>query len=254
MEGNSTSSSYAKAIEGYISTENQELDNAIGGGMPIPSLILIEGNNDSGKTILAQQLLYGALAQDHRVTAVTTENTTRSFLAQMKILNLNVEKPFIEGRLRIVSIHLRNTVWTGYRLSRLIATLTDFIVRDRSRIFFIDSLTHMFAEASVDDILTFLSRIRKLTEPDQKVATAKSVVGTLHVNFRGEESERLLVRIRSLSDVHIKLTKDVAQGQVVRSIEVAKMKGSKLMANRITRFEIHPAFGLRIVPTSEALA
>jgi len=243
-----------KEIEGYISSENNELDNAMGGGMPIPSLILMEGNNDSGKTILAQQLLYGSLTQGHRVTAVTTENTTRSFLAQMKILHLNVEKPFIEGRLRVVPIHLKNVVWTGYRLSRLLATLTNFIMRDRSKIFFIDSLTYMFAEASIDDILTFLTRLRKLTEPNPEVTATKAVIGTLHVNFRGEESERLLVRIRSLCDVHIKLTKDVAQGQVVRSIEVAKMKGSRLMANRITRFEIHPAFGVRVVPTSEALA
>ena len=246
---------YMREIEGYLSTENRELDVALGGGMPIPSLILVEGNNDSGKTILAQQLLYGALTQGHRVTAVTTENTTRSFLAQMKILHLNVEKPFIEGRLRVVPIHLKDVVWTGYRLSRLLSTLTKFIVRDRSKVFVIDSLTYMFSESSIDDILTFLTRLRKLTEPNPEATTAKAVIGTLHVNFRGEaDSERMLVRIRSLCDVHLKLTKDVAAGQVVRSIEVSKLKGSKFMANKITRFEIHPAFGLRVVPTSEALA
>jgi len=40
----------------------------------------------------------------------------------------------------------------------------------------------------------------------------------------------------------------------VRRIEGCKLKGSQMMANKINSFEIHPAFGVRIVPTSEALA
>jgi flagellar protein FlaH len=245
----------AAAVEGYISTENYELDNAFGGGIPIPSLVLIEGNNDSGKTILSQQFIYGALTQGHSVTALTTESTTRSFLAQMQLLHLDVNKPFIEGRLRVIPIHVKNVTWTEYRLSKLLAMLTNFIGRDLSKVFVIDSLTYMFAEARIDDILTFYSRLKKLTEPNlPEVAATKVVIGTLHVSFHGDASEPVLVRIRSLCDAHIKLSKDVAQGQVVRSIEVAKLKGSKLMANKITRFEIHPAFGVRVVPTSEALA
>jgi flagellar protein FlaH len=133
--------------------------------------------------------------------------------------------------------------------------LTGFIEHNKSRLFLIDSLTYMFAEAGLDDILTFFSRLKKLTEPDlPEFARSKTVIGTLHSNFHGDESEQLLVRIRALCDAHIKLSKDVASGQIVRRIEVCKLKGSQLMTNKINSFEIHPAFGVRIVPTSEALA
>jgi len=239
----------------FISTNNRELDNAFGGGIPIPSLVLMEGNNDSGKTVIAQQFLYGAMYGDLDATVLTTENTTRSFLAQMKLLHLDVDRPFIEGRLRVIPIHVKNIVWTQFRLSRLLTTLTTSIQQNQSKFFLIDSLTYVFAEAGLDDILTFFSRLKKLTEPDSPDAVGgKTVIGTLHSNFHGEESEQLLVRIRALCDAHIKLSKDVASGQIVRRIEVAKLKGSQLMTNKVNSFEIHPAFGVRIVPTSEALA
>jgi flagellar protein FlaH len=161
----------------------------------------------------------------------------------------------MRGKLLVVPIHVKNIVWTQYRLSKLLTTLTSYIQHNKSKFFLIDSLTYMFAEASLDDILTFFSRLKKLTEPDSgNVAREKIVIGTLHSNFHGEESEQLLVRIRALCDAHIKLSKDVASGQIVRRIEVAKLKGSQLMTNKINSFEIHPAFGVRIVPTSEALA
>ena len=243
------------AIEGYISTQNRELDNAFGGGMPIPSLALIEGDNDSGKTVISQQFLYGALCAGLDATVITTENTTRSYLSQTKLLHLDLDRAFMQGRLKVIPIHVRNVVWTRYRLRKLLATLTNFIQRNRSKVILMDSLTYMFAEADLDDILTFFTCLKKLTEPNApEVAKSKTVIGTLHSHFRGDESEILLVRLRAMCDAHIRLSKDVGGGQISRRIEVAKLKGSQLMTNKISSFEIHPAFGVRVVPTSEALA
>ncbi len=241
-----------KAVQGYVTTTKQELDTALGGGIPVPSVALIEGNNNSGKTVLSQQFLYGALSQGYGVTVITTENTPRGYLAQMDLLHADVRQPFIRGTLRIVPIHVKNIVWTEYRLSRLLSTLTGFIANEKSRVIIIDSLTYLCAEASLDDILTFFSRVRKLAEPNY-YEMSKAFICTIHGDFHGNNSEQLLIRIRSLCDVHIELNKEVAQGQVVRSIEVPKLKGSKLMANKVTRFEVHPAFGIRVVSTSEAM-
>ena len=221
----------------------------------MPSLVLFEGGNDAGKTVIAQHFLYGAMYGNMDATVLTTESTTRSFLSQMKLLHLDLDRPFMEGRLRVVPIHVKNIIWTRYRLSKLLTTLTIFIQQNKSKFFLVDSLSYMFAEALLDDILTFFSRLKKLTEPDSpSVYGQKTVIGTLHSNFHGEDSEELLVRLRALCDAHIKLTKDVSGGQIVRKIEVAKLKGSQLMTNKVNSFEIHPAFGVRIVPTSEALA
>ena len=136
-------------VEGYISTKSREIDNAFGGGIPIPSLVLMEGNNDSGKTVLSQLILYGALSSGLTATVLTTENTTRSFLAQMKQLHLDVDRAFMEGKLKVTPIHVKNVTWTEYRLSKLLSTLTTYVERNRSKVFIIDSLTYMFAEARI---------------------------------------------------------------------------------------------------------
>jgi flagellar protein FlaH len=242
-------------MEGYISTQNRELDNAFGGGIPIPCLALIEGDNDSGKTVISQQFLYGALCAGLDATIITTENTTRSYLAQAKLLHLDLDRAFMQGRLKIIPIHVKNVVWTQHRLRKLLATLTSYVQRNGSKFVLMDSLTYMFAEADLNDILTFLTCLKKLTEPNvPEVAKAKTVIGTLHSHFHGDESEIVLVRIRAMCDAHVRLSKDVGSGQISRRIEVAKLKGSLFMTNKISSFEIHPAFGVRIVPTSEALA
>ena len=44
-----------------ISSGNLELDKKMGGGIPEGSLTLIEGQSDSGKSVLVQQLTWGAL-------------------------------------------------------------------------------------------------------------------------------------------------------------------------------------------------
>ena len=45
-----------------ISTGNDELDKKIGGGIPSRSLTMIEGQPDSGKSVLLQQMIWGMIA------------------------------------------------------------------------------------------------------------------------------------------------------------------------------------------------
>ena len=44
-----------------VATGNPEIDKKIGGGIPEGSLSLIEGQSDAGKSVLVQQLIWGAL-------------------------------------------------------------------------------------------------------------------------------------------------------------------------------------------------
>lgn len=46
-----------------VSTGNSELDKKIADGLPLQSLTLIEGENDTGKSVLTQQIMWGAMKQ-----------------------------------------------------------------------------------------------------------------------------------------------------------------------------------------------
>ena len=87
-----------------ISSGNLELDKKMGGGIPEGSLTLIEGQSDSGKSVLVQQLTWGALQDGFRVLIYTTENTTRSLLSQMKDLGLDIDDYFLLDRVKIYPV------------------------------------------------------------------------------------------------------------------------------------------------------
>ena len=75
---------------GIISTGNDELDKKIGGGIPLGSLTLIEGQPDAGKSVLSQQMVWSSCRNGYKVAMFSTENTVKSLITQMQSLNLDI--------------------------------------------------------------------------------------------------------------------------------------------------------------------
>ena len=89
-----------------LSTGNGEIDKKIADGIPLGSLTLIEGENDTGKSVLTQQIMWGAMKQGLRVDFYSTELTAKSFLSQMESMSLDVSDYFAWGYLRLFHLHM----------------------------------------------------------------------------------------------------------------------------------------------------
>ena len=87
-----------------ISTGNSEIDKKMGGGIPLGSMTLVEGESDSGKSVLSQQMIWGSLYDGFAVVLYTTENTVKSFTRQMNSLSLDVSDFMLLGKLRVFPI------------------------------------------------------------------------------------------------------------------------------------------------------
>src|SRR4030043_103433 len=87
-----------------ICTGQRELDKQLGGGIPVGSLTLIEGESDAGKSVLAQQIISGALHTSHRVMLFTAENTVKSMNTQMESLGLGILEYLLLGKMKIFTI------------------------------------------------------------------------------------------------------------------------------------------------------
>jgi len=48
----------AVAKKKVLSTGHPEIDKKLGGGIPMGSLILVEGESDAGKSVLCQQIMW----------------------------------------------------------------------------------------------------------------------------------------------------------------------------------------------------
>src|SRR5512136_1767177 len=96
-----------------LSTGNTEIDKKMADGLPVHSLNLIEGANDTGKSVLTQQITWGGLNQGHTFAVFTTENTIKSFLSQMESHSLDITEFFAWGYLKIYPIHVDGVELTG---------------------------------------------------------------------------------------------------------------------------------------------
>ncbi len=228
-----------------LTSGNSEIDKRLGGGIPLGSLTLIEGENDTGKSVLCQQFTYGGLVQGHRVAYYTTENTIRSLLKQMESLSLDVSDFYAWGYLRIFPVHLEGVDWSPEQMKNILNLVADHIRAIRENVAIIDSLTMFTTYSTEDDILEFLTRLKNLCD------NGKTILITLHQHAFKEDT---LVRIRAACDCHLFLRKEQVGDKYVSVLEVSKVRGAKRTTGNIVSFEVHPGFGLKIIPISQAQA
>jgi flagellar protein FlaH len=226
-----------------LTSGNPEMDKKMGGGIPAGSLTLIEGPNDCGKSVLTQQLLWGGAQQGFDIALYTTENTIKSFLKQMASLALDISDFFVLGSLKIYPISSDETDSEGGPnfLDKIIHHLSE----KPSEMVLIDSLTVFVTQTSHRDILNFFTACKKLCD------TGKTILLTVHSYAFGEE---MLTRVRSICDAHISLKLEEMGDKLIKTMEIAKIRGAQRTTGNIISFDVEPNFGLRIIPISRAKA
>ena len=227
-----------------ITTGNVELDKKMGGGIPEGSLTLIEGVSDAGKSVLVQQLTWGGLREGFRVLFYTTENTTRSLLNQMQDLGLDIEDYFLLGKISIYSVPQAFNEEQSMNAFQLLrghiaqqAESVDIVV--------VDSLTTFVSHVSEQETLTFFTLCKDFCDLN------KTLIFTMHSHAF---SEQMFIRLRSLCDAHMRLRVEEVGDQLVKALEVAKIRGAEKSTGNVISFEVEPNLGMRIVPITKAKA
>jgi len=225
-----------------VTTGMTEIDKKIGGGIPEGSLTLIDGQSEAGKSVLVQQFIWGALNTGFKVALYTSENRTPSLLAQMASLSFDVTDFFLLGRLNIYPIP---NAFAGTRAETVFDTLLGHIasVPDLDLVV-IDSLTAFISHASDQETLDFFSHAKEYCEHRTLMMTMHSYA----VN------EQLLMRMRSLCDAHLRLRVEEVGTQLMKALEVCKVRGATKATGNIVNFDIEPHVGIRIIPVTRAKA
>jgi flagellar protein FlaH len=76
------------------------VNNAVGGGIPEGSLVLVEGGTGAGKSALTARFVYGLCQEGTSVGLVSTQHSTGEFVDQMHSLSYDVVDHLLDGRLR----------------------------------------------------------------------------------------------------------------------------------------------------------
>lgn len=221
-----------------ICSGNGELDDKMGGGLPVNSLTLIEGSSGSGKSVLTQQIIWGSLNDNFTLTVFTSENTVKSLVTQMESLDLDILDFLLLGKLRVYPMALaRLGPEAPY-------ALLDAMYQNRKYdILVIDSLTSVITWSSAEEIISFFERAKQLC------ARGTTVILVLHSHVLSSEK---LAPVRSLCDAHLQLRADQDGQRLVKTLEVAKVRGAGSVTGNIVSFEVEPGWGMRVIPISKA--
>lgn len=224
-----------------ISSGNMELDSKMGGGLPVGSLVLIEGSSGSGKSVLSQTIMHGALQDGFRVSLFTSENTVKSLVSQMESIDLDILDYLLLGKFKAFPMEL------SHLGDRATAEVIQAMKREHERdhnLIVVDSFTAAVVQMTQDQvILSFFEECKRLC------ANRVTIMVTLHEH--GVQGE-LITRIRSMCDANLRLQTAQDGQKLVKTLEVAKIKGAGSSTGAIVGFDVEPGWGMRVIPISKA--
>jgi archaeal flagellar protein FlaH len=224
-----------------IRTGHSEIDKRLGGGIPVGSLTLIEGQSDAGKSVLSQQMMWGALNDKHKVILFTTENTVKSMNTQMESLGLSILDQLLMGWIKIFQIEPSRMKQVGTFEN----IINGVMAYPTYQLIVVDSLTPVIAHSSTETVIDYFEQCKKLCD------NGKTIINVAHTYAFDEQ---VLIRIRSVCDAHFRLRIEEVGDKLVKVLEVAKVKGADKNTGNIMSFDVDPGIGMRIMPIGRAKA
>jgi flagellar protein FlaH len=220
-----------------------DIDKKMGGGLPPDTLTLVEGDPEAGKSVVVQQLMFGALKEGFRVTVFVSECSVRDFLKQMEALGMPIWDYYLVGRLNVYHVNLRVD---QERAERILRRLLQHIEKaDGNSLFIFDSVTPLLFQFDARYVLSFLAQCKELA------SMGRTIMVTLH-SYAINESLRF--RADSIVDAHLRLKIEELGSQVVRTLEVCKIRGAVKTIGNAVSFSVETGLGLKSIPISKTKA
>jgi flagellar protein FlaH len=108
----------------------------------------------------------------------------------------------------------------------------------------VDSFTSAVARSTDDKrILSYFEECKRLC------ATGTTILIVVHAHAVDDE---LIGPIRSICDAHLHLRSEQDGQRIVKTLEVAKIRGAASVTGAIVGFEVEPGWGMRVIPISKA--
>lgn len=236
-----------KASDGRLRFHMPEDDlcERLGGGLPSGALIVIAGPNGSGKSVLSQRVLYGLLHNGHSISYVSTELTTKGFLAQMSSLGYSDIRSHIPlEELIFIPTHpaIGHRAPREERLRRLVKARRmyekDVVLFDAFSKFLGDHMRDRITDpAALDEVEAVLHLFKRMT------SVGKTIVLTLDP---AQADPSLLEPFLDEADILLRLEKEIVGTSGVRRIVVERMSRATSRYNEVIGYRVEPGIGIVI--------
>ena len=224
--------------------DRDELSDRLGGGLPSGALAVVEGEFGTGKSILAQRIVYGLLKNGTRVTYVSTELTTLHFIEQMHTLDYPVEEFIFNRSLLFLPVYPvlgfrgRKTDLIDRLLNAKKMYESDVIVIDAFSSIVKDWMRSLGPEVSeqqkterIEDALYLFKLLN---------AKGKSVVLTFQP---GDVPDEISGVLKAAADAYLSTKVESVGGVVSRSVFVRRFGRAEKAVADIIPFRVEPKTG-----------
>lgn len=217
-----------------FTVEDDELNEKFGGGLPTGSLVVIEGPNGLGKSILSQRFTYGLVQNHYDVSYVSTELSVSGFLKQMSSVNYPVKQAFLEKQLKFVSIF--TPFGTIEPKGDLVRTILDSDLME-SEVVILDTVSDFLVERDRD----FQENFSLLNELRQQTFEDTTIVCCVNPHTINEDFHEMLT---NAAEVYIEMHEVEEYGKTVNRISVNRFNAAQDNLDDELSFHVRPNAGI----------
>ena len=217
----------------------------LGGSLPEASSILISGDPGSGKTTLAQQVLYDELSKSISCIIVTYDTFPSNIIERMNEFGWDSKKFQQMNRLAFVDCYSatagisEGVVPQPFDLTSVSIYLTAVMEKlgNRQITIILDSLIPIFSETESKHAISFIQSI---------AAKVKKAGGKLILTLStGSVHPELFHKVESLVDGVIEL-RMVEEGQILQRYLLVRKMDRRQIIPRLVKFEIIGGRGIQL--------
>ncbi len=206
-------------------------------GIPNGSLIFIEGEEGTGKSIFCQRFCYSFLKNANTCSLISTQFTIKRFLRQTASVGYNVRQFLMKGKFFFISTEV--TLAETHPRETFLKQLLTFPQLFENDIIFIDSISSLLNKSltteNLPELTNFFNRL---------IGSGKIIFLTANHTEWDEEIHR---RFKMMTDVHFKISKEKMPGVgTVHNIYLEKFNGAIHKYEPMTTFSVKPGVGLTI--------
>ncbi len=223
----------------YYSIEliRDELNRYFGGGIPKNSMVLFEGIDGAGKSILCQRFIYAMLKKGKKITYVSTELNTLDFIKQMDSLNYGVKEFLLNQQILFISMvpFMGKVKFEEDFLQKIMDSNKLF----ENEIIVFDTLSFLLIKKNAGQEVYFniINFFRKLNNLN------RTVIFTIDPM---QLDDKFLTLLRSVTDIYIEIQIINFAGETIRNIDIKRFKRPMDLYMSKIPFRVEPREGLVI--------
>jgi archaellum biogenesis ATPase FlaH len=224
----------------------KDIAEALGGGINESSLMVIEGEAKSGKSVLCQHIAYGVLGtRGTSVAYYSSEYNAEGLMARMDTISLDSRDDLAADRLRVFKIYAKSVVREPSKSLKLIIRHIEGLP-PRFKLIIIDSPSIYLSKVNPVVKVDFLQSCKELCVDDRTIVLAVDAHALEHkTQYRAYAMSDYYLTLRSQDAI---LDAGNMDTRIIKVLDVTKLCGAERWGGPGMKFEIKPGIGIQILP------